>query len=201
MIGRFGEEEYMSIPRNLDECRAANATARELWRVVKAVESWGAIIFFGIIVLGLLLSSVRQDFADSITREEGFYTFLSSIAVWTLVALGEYIAYHLISLFIQAIASIVHSTNVSAKIALYDAFNNADCAPTHHENTTSTPTNHTPTTAVKKANTEEYGKNSNAPAIKPQYSNDAEIVCPQCGKSQSASRNVCWNCGQKFLKD
>ena len=30
---------------------------------------------------------------------------------------------------------------------------------------------------------------------------DGEILCPACGTKQKSTRKICWNCGQKFLKD
>ena len=30
---------------------------------------------------------------------------------------------------------------------------------------------------------------------------DGDIICPSCSTKQKSSRRICWNCGQKFLKD
>lgn len=198
MFGLGDEKDKMSIPKNLDECTVTNTTARELWRVAETVESWGTIILFGIVFLGVISSFVTNSFINDITHDEGFSGFLVSIIIWSVVAVIEYIAYHLISLFIRANASVVQSNSVSAKVALYKASKNLDSVPSPREiskETTSTP-NHS--AFAKRINVENYSRNMDSPAVEPQQANTGDIICPKCGKTQKANRTVCWNCSQKF---
>lgn len=198
MFGQSDEKDKMSIPKKLDECTVTNTTARELWRVAEAVESWGAIILIGIVILGIISSFVTNSFINDITRNEGFSGFLISIIIWSIVAVIEYIAYHLISLSIRANASVVQSNSVSAKVALYNASKNLDSAPSSRETGKETTPVPDHSAFVKRINIENYSINMDAPAIEPKHTDTGDIICPKCGKSQKANRTVCWNCSQKF---
>ena len=198
MFGQSDEKDKMSIPKKGDECTVTNTTARELWRVAEAVESWGAIILIGIVILGIISSFVTNSFINDITRNEGFSGFLISIIIWSIVAVIEYIAYHLISLSIRANASVVQSNSVSAKVALYNASKNLDSAPSSRETGKETTPVPDHSAFVKRINIENYSINMDAPAIEPKHTDTGDIICPKCGKSQKANRTVCWNCSQKF---
>lgn len=198
MFGLGDEKDKMSIPKDLDECTVTNATARELWRVAEAVESWGAIILIGIVILGIISSFATNSFINDITRDEGFSGFLVSIIIWSVVAVIEYIAYHLISLSIRANASVVQSNSVSAKVALYNASKNSDSVPSPREASKETAPAPNRSAFVKRINIENYSRNMDTPAVEPQQTNTGDIICPKCGKSQKANRTVCWNCSQKF---
>lgn len=198
MFSLFGEKEKMSIPKNLDECRTADTTARELWRIAEKVESWGATILFVIAILGLFSSLATNDFINDITREESLSGFFVSLIIWAIAAVIEYITYHLISLFISAIASVVQSTRVSAKVALYRASKDFDPAPLSGETQEASQPDQKRSGFANKANIENYSRNMDAPAVEPRQTNTGEIICPKCGESQSANRTVCWRCSQKF---
>lgn len=192
MINPYTDKERMSIPRDLNDCCSADSTSRELWRIAEKVESWGVFLLIGIIILGLIISVGTATTANEMFDGSAFSAFMYSAIIWIIIAIIEFIGYHLIALFIRAVASIVQNTRVSANVALYTTYKSERINPV---------INTPPTPPAKKAKTDEETVITPEPPIPPISYTDEEIICPSCGKKQRTGRKVCWSCNQPFVTE
>ena len=173
------------IPKNLKECYETDSVSANLWGWSLWVEKWGRIILFVILAIGTFSTIGVTIEAVEIDSDAWFLVLLSSALTWALYAFLEYCAYHIISLLIASLASIVQNTRVSANVALYntakvDGFPDEETAPSApvaakvHEKRSSVLTN----LAQEKA----YDENS--------------WRCKECGTPNPADKTICKNCGK-----
>lgn len=119
------------IPKSLEECTRTGSTTYRLVHWAELLEKWGFRVFVLIICFGIL--AVINDVKEIAEIDESliFITAVDSTLTWGLYALLTYYGYNVSSLLVSSLASIVHNTGVSAKIAAYNAANAAE--NTHEE--------------------------------------------------------------------
>lgn len=109
------------IPKSLKDCYATDYVSSNLWNWSNQLESWGRIILVILIIIGIISTIgqavlVAEDNVDFV-----FLTVITSIATWTFYAFIEYCVYHVLSLLIASLATIVQNTRITANVAIYNA--------------------------------------------------------------------------------
>lgn len=139
MANMFWNSSEKTIPKNLDECTQNSAVSNNLWSWAARIETWGKVLFWILVVVGLISSIADSIAFNEVTKHSyysGYYTdekttlawdvFFTEILEWALYAFIEYCTYHVLALLIGALASLVQNTKISADVALFCA--SKDCA-------------------------------------------------------------------------
>lgn len=121
MENMFSGKTEKTVPKNLSECITPDATTTNLHHWAERLENWGKILFFILIVVGIITTITDTiTVANSPVEDSAVGTFISTAISWGLYAFIEYCAYHVLALLISALASITQNTIISANVALYD---------------------------------------------------------------------------------
>lgn len=158
----FSGNQEKKIPKNFKECYKTDSITQNLWLWCERLEKWGKILFWILLIGGLILS-IRSSIVEKevVVREATYWSdaktevrttfdfelFIPLLLDTALYAFLEYCAYHIIALLIGSLASIVQNTKITANIALYNSAkaegvtDDYDCEVTenkvvHKENTT-----------------------------------------------------------------
>ena len=129
-------------PKSLKECLQPDALSQQLWEWAKNIETWGRIVFGIILICGSIVTiSIAMDFDFALSFINPVQAILNSIVeiydedektvltisavissalVWGIGAFIEYCIYHVISLILCSLASIVQSNRITSDIAAYD---------------------------------------------------------------------------------
>jgi len=138
MEKKLYESSNKKIPKNIEECIKQDLVSKNLWEWCKKLEKWGKILFWVLIIGGLFLSinssiieeeiivsswvGETTEIRETFSFEIFIPLFLNSI----LYAFIEYWIYHIITILIGALASIVQNTTINSNIALYNAAKDLD---------------------------------------------------------------------------
>lgn len=231
----FAGNREKQVPKTFKDCYKTDSVSNDLWHWCEGLERWGKILFVLIIVVGLILAITGSITEKEVVIREAtswreaetelktvfdFEKFIFSLLYTALSALLEYVIYHIIALFIGALATIVQSTRITANISLYkyatennipiemNTENKTDkeiiCDKKLHkiflEEIKDTDTDsenahweESKLTSTKKLICNHCGKELT-------YVNNT-ISCPVCKTSQPANDSSCYNCGAKLHTD
>lgn len=123
MANMFSGNEKKEIPTDLSQCVQGSPVASNLWVWAKRLETLGKVLFWLILIFGLIETAGMIDTVKSTRAEEAqvFDLVFSQIVKYTFSAFIEYCAYHVLALLIGSLASIVQNSKVSADVALLEA--------------------------------------------------------------------------------
>lgn len=110
------------IPNSLKACYQEDPVSSNLWTWSERLTLCGRIILIVLIVIGFISTIIDGIVAYDMSYSTGgsvFIAIITSLVSWTLYAVIEYFTYHVLSLLIAALASIVENTRISADVALY----------------------------------------------------------------------------------
>lgn len=138
MANMFSDHIKKQIPKYMNECLQPDPVSANLWMWSERLEKWGKILFWAIVVFGIITSITAAIVTEDIVSKIGynietktvtsfkFDLLFLSILEFGLYAFLEYCAYHALALLIGALASITQNTNISTNIALYKASKEED---------------------------------------------------------------------------
>lgn len=142
MTNMFSGNVEKKIPRDLKSCYKTDNVTRNLWVWCERLEKWGKILFWVLIVIGIIDTIIAGVEAHQFIQEIGaetieeireasaelgieiptvFEALVNNILIWTLYAFLEYCAYHVLALLIGSLATIVQHTKITANITLYNS--------------------------------------------------------------------------------
>lgn len=119
-------------PNDLESCYKSHDVERGLWSWSGTIEDWGKILFWIIVIAGII-NSITTSIVSTEEIRGTFYTytetktefsfeiFLTSLLSTGFYAFLEYCLYHIVALLIGSLASIVQNTRITADIAIYKA--------------------------------------------------------------------------------
>lgn len=197
MANMFSGKINTKIPKTLSDCIYPDATVSNLHTWAERLETWGKIVFYILIGIGILSTIVegiatgeylenldeyfsRQDLAAAgMEIPSVFDVVVSSIIKWAFFAFIEYCSYHVLALIVSALASITQHTIISANVALYESSqNHPETVSTQAANTTKPVLNDKPAVATR-----------SAPAV-------GMWTCKNCGTNNSLNYGQCKKCGK-----
>lgn len=123
--------ESESSPKTIDDCVKPDKLSSTLWKWAKNIETIGVVVLVLIIIGGAFIAynAGSEATLDSKTMKYSadfnFKAFFSSLSTYAIIAVVEYCIYHVFSLLIASLASIVQNTRITARIAEYSARNNS----------------------------------------------------------------------------
>lgn len=123
MANMFSGNEKREIPTELSQCTQASPVASNLWLWAKRLETLGKVLFWIIILIGVIETGVLIIKANAVGTENDELLDLtfSQIVKYSLSAFIEYCSYHVLALLIGSLASIVQNSKISADVALLEA--------------------------------------------------------------------------------
>lgn len=137
MSNMFSGKVKKPIPYSLASCTAPDPTATNLHIWAERLESWGRCLFIFLIAAGVIISLICGfSTADAYYRDAvpAFIgAFILSAASFALIAFIEYCTYHVLALFISALACVVQNTIISANVALFSASQEFDVSESASE--------------------------------------------------------------------
>lgn len=158
-----------TIPQTVDECTKSGYVVDRLVNWAESLKKRGKIFAIILAVVGVLSSLMVAIEVGSYDLTVGAAAFTESIIMWLIGIVLLVFTYNSVALLLEALASIVYNTSVSANVALYSA-------------------------ASKKTTTEAI--DSKAEGSQPSSFVPNEVwLCSNCGR-QNVNRGNCWNCGQ-----
>ena len=127
-VNMFNERIRMEVPKSVTEVLAPSSVSRNLWIWARRLEKWGQILFWLIILGGIVMMIVNKELYNEVITSRydketvfNWGALLNDILNIALYAFLEYCVYHVLALLISAAASVVQNTKVSADMALYQA--------------------------------------------------------------------------------
>ena len=132
MANMFSGNQEKKIPKDLKSCYKYDNVTKELWGMCESAEVWGKILFWVIIIFGVIIAITSSLSSEEVTKGTYYiYTdiettfdidlFLATVFETGIYALIEYLLYHIIALLIGSLASLVQHTRITANIALYNS--------------------------------------------------------------------------------
>ena len=167
------EEAKKKIPTKLSDCIEIDGVSKNLWKWAKGFEGLGKLLFYCIIVIGVI-STVSDSvsayqtgsvISDDAATLSAFLSVLKTGGIFFIIAFVEYLIYNAIVLVISSLASLVQNTNISTNLNLYNAKSK------YGEFTQNRKKKH------KKEETE--------PKVSTDDENWIDMVCPHCNQSIS----------------
>ena len=206
MTNMFSGNTEKKIPKNIDDCIKLDNTSKDLWFWCEQMERWGKILFWIIIISGIILSLISAIQINEVTKgiyytytdtktSFSFVLFITSLLDTALYAFIEYCTYHAIALLIGALARIVQNSKITVNIALYNATRNAE----QKENDTVSVSENEVSEPQHKTRKSASLKSDQKPPVAPQKISSDKIMCPECGYEQYADRTVRWEYGRTFI--
>ncbi|MBQ3541982.1 MAG: hypothetical protein IJA45_02530 [Oscillospiraceae bacterium] len=208
MKNMFSGNDKKSIPNTLDECTRIDAVSNNLWIWSERLENWGRILFFLLVVIGIISTIAEGVSTHELLQELGkeidpqelaalgykipsvFDVVLVSLFMWGLYAFLEYCAYHVLALLIGALASITQNTIITANAALLTANMQPNIPKTTPQETTAKTNSATSTQAAPKS--EPPRKIVTRPTPPP----PGMWQCKNCGTNNKDNYSQCKQCGQ-----
>lgn len=197
------------IPKTLDECTGVDSTAKMLSEWADRLRRIGGWLLAIIIIAGLFFSisaSITEvtygTYYTHTSTEFSFSVFLATIVTWIIYAFVEGCLYNVFALLLDAVASIVQNSKVSAVTALYNTKMIENEILSKNESK-STANDNSITEKIEKTSqpvTQAEAPKSDVQSTDPVIAiiQDGQKVCPKCGRKQEINRKCCWKCGQKF---
>ena len=205
MNNMFSENQNKKIPNSIDECLKPDSVSSNLWILCQRLENLGKILFWIIIVFGVIfsvVSSFREVDVEGIlydyTDTEFDFEMLCELLVQTAVyAFIEYCAYHVLALLIGALGSIVQNMRINADLALYKIANDTNyCVP---ESSNSKSANETTQNEEKLGDCEVIGSTLSKGTC--EFCNKKDVKIINCKiKDSMGTRyiNLCVDCIEKY---
>lgn len=209
MANMFSRQIKKEIPRSVDDCIKPDLVSTNLWEWCEWIEKWGKILFWVLLIGGLVLSISGSIVEKQVVVKEAtrwseaekeirttfdFERFIPLLLDTILYAFLEYCVYHVIALLIGALASVVQNTRISANVALY----NTTYKPVFKATSDTNAEKNTKTVETNLNESSECDCDEDGSVV-PIVHGNQEIICPNCGFKQSINRKVCWKCGIKFI--
>lgn len=206
MANMFSGNLEKKIPRNFKECYETDSITRNLWSWCEWLEKWGKILFWVLIIGGLILSifssivekevivreaSYYSDAETEIRKTFNFEFFLSSLFDTALYAFLEYLAYHLIALLIGSLATIVQHTKITANITLYNSAKAEGISDDYEGKSDEEPKE----TVENDANNLEQNNFSEILSKIPDSNIGSTWECKNCGSKNPQNSISCKTCG------
>ena len=140
MANMFSGNQEKKIPRNFKDCYKTDSITQNLWLWCERLEKWGCILFWILIVIGVIDTIIAGINAHQLIEQIGaetveeireasakmgieiptvFEALVNNLLSWTLYSFLEYCAYHILALLVGSLATIVQHTKITANIALY----------------------------------------------------------------------------------
>lgn len=127
-MNMFSETLKEAQINSINDCTRIDPVSDNLWTWAKRIETLGKILFWILIIDGLILSILSGYAGIGIEKylmpndnEFNFNIFLMSFLEYGLYAYLEFCSYHILALLIGSLASIVQNTRTTAKLAEYTA--------------------------------------------------------------------------------
>ena len=171
------------VPKSLKECYATDKVSSNLWSWSERLEVWGGRVLVILIIIGIISTIGQAIQVVDIDEDLVFITVITSIITWILYAFIEYCVYHVLSLLIASLATIVQNTRITANIAIYNVakeeglFNEEP--ETHSSPKTKQPSGYS---LSKLAN----GRTDS----------NGSWICKECGTKNDARKLYCKDCGK-----
>ncbi|MBR5223524.1 MAG: hypothetical protein IKV81_05120 [Clostridia bacterium] len=142
MANMFSGNQEKKIPKDFKDCYKTDSITKNLWLWCERLEKWGKILFWILIVIGVIDTIMAGINAHQLIEEIGaetveeireasaelgieiptvFEALVNNLLSWTLYSFLEYCAYHILALLIGSLASIVQHTKITANISLYNS--------------------------------------------------------------------------------
>ena len=142
MANMFSGNQEKKIPKSFKDCYKTDGITQNLWLWCERLEKWGMILFWILIVIGIVdtiitginaLQLIEQIGAETVeeireaSAEMGieiptvFEALVNNLLSWTLYSFLEYCAYHILALLVGSLATIVQHTTITANITLYNS--------------------------------------------------------------------------------
>ena len=142
MENMFSGNQEKKIPKSFKDCYKTDGITKNLWLWCERLEKWGFILFWILIVIGIvdtiiaginahqLIEQIGAETVEEIreaSAEMGieiptvFEALVNNLLSWTLYSFLEYCAYHILALLVGSLATIVQHTKITANIALYNS--------------------------------------------------------------------------------
>lgn len=127
MENMFSGAQNKKTPKSVKECLKPDPVSTNLWIWCQRLETLGKILFWIILIGGIILSiitalvkvEVGGTYYSRTETQFDVIIFFTSLVETGLYALIEYCVYHMIALLVGALGSIVQNTKLSADLALY----------------------------------------------------------------------------------
>lgn len=111
---------------SVEDCVKEDHISSELWTWSERIEKWGKILFYAILIFGLIISIVESwqgakalAVHDEVDMGFFFQAFLVEAITYVFYAFIEYVAYHTLSILIGALAGIYENTRKTALLTEY----------------------------------------------------------------------------------
>lgn len=137
----LGNQEK-KIPKDFKECYKTDSITQNLWLWCERLEKWGKILFWILIIIGVIDTIIAGINAHELIEQIGaetveeireasaemgieiptvFEALVNNLLSLTLYSFLEYCAYHILALLIGSLASIVQHTKITANVTLYNS--------------------------------------------------------------------------------
>jgi|GEM_PF-2991094 len=142
MANMFSGNQEKKIPKSFKDCYKTDGITQNLWLWCERLEKWGFILFWILIIIGVIDTIMAGINAHQLIEEIGaetveeireasaelgieiptvFEALVNNIFSWTLYSFLEYCAYHILALLVGSLATIVQHTKITANITLYNS--------------------------------------------------------------------------------
>lgn len=184
----------MKTQKSISECKSPSDLVNRLYKLSSSIESFGNIIFWLIIISGVIISfdemmvtEVTEQISYSgyvYTDEEKHFSFialLQALAITGLCAFFERAFYRVLSIAVESLASITESCDTTSQLFEYTAYK-IDSINLNVQQTSATTTN---TSDNSKHTTQHLVRSPSQHLVR----------CPSCKTMTSATEESCSNCG------
>ena len=198
--------EKKTIPASLDECIIRSNTVNKLLNWAEKLQKIGNALLIVTIISGVITTIVNAANMDP-DNPATVTSFVVSLVFTVLGALFIYVMNNFLVMVLNGLGETAHNTEISANVALFVAAN-GNRAPAWPE-TPASPSSPdgNPQTAQPSPQLASWQRVQPPQKIivptepVPVAVQGDRLVCPTCHTSQRSNRNVCFNCGTKFLID
>lgn len=215
MANMFSGNQEKKIPKSFKDCYKTDGITKNLWLWCERLEKWGFILFWILIVIGIvdtiiaginahqLIEQIGAETVEEIreaSAEMGieiptvFEALVNNLLSWTLYSFLEYCAYHVLALLVGSLATIVQHTKITANISLYKFAKAEGVVDVILDDNSETDTNNNQTTICDKNTHKKF-----ILEIKNTETN-SENAHWETVKLTGTKILICNHCGKKLLK-
>lgn len=171
------------VPKSLKECYATDNVSSNLWSWSYRLEIWGGRVLVILIIVGIISTIGEAIQLADIDEDLAFLSVVTSLITWGLYAFLEYCAYHVLSLVIASLATIVQNTRITANVALYNVAKEEGTLNEETAKSTSSANNQSSGYSLSKLANE-------------RTNNSGSWVCKECGTKNEGNNLSCKDCGK-----
>lgn len=174
----MSKQRNSRIPNALEECTNTGKISSNLYHYALQLEKWGKRLFVILIVVGIIFTVVETVSLIDVNEELIIPTLISSLLSWSIYAVIEFFAYHILAMLIRALASITENTMITANVALWQASQKDKIVDD------------------EVVHTQECDVSAKIPKEKVTIApnSDGSWTCPSCGQKNLSTRTSCWRC-------